>query len=45
MCIRDRNKSEAILEHFDDLKVVWESEINLNELKEYIKGEFYENQH
>ena len=28
---------------FDDLKVVWESEIDLKALKDYIKGEFYEN--
>ena len=42
---KDENKSAVILEHFDDLKVVWESEIDLNELKDYIKGEFYENQH
>lgn len=42
---KDENKSTLILEHFDDLKIVWESEINLNELIDYIKGEFYENQH
>ena len=40
---KDENKSALILEHFDNLKIVWESDIDLNELKDYIKGEFYEN--